>query len=75
MSIPTLMVWGVHDTALNVEMATLSDRFYKSFTLRFVDDAGHWVQQERPDTVNKHMREFLDTDIEELPMKQEQAKL
>ena len=73
-STPTLMVWGVHDTALSVEMATLSGRYYESYTLRFVDNAGHWVPHERPTTVNKHMRKFLSTGIEDLPMKPDEIE-
>ena len=75
MVIPTLLVWGVHDIALGKEMATITQRYYRTIILRFVENAGHWVQQECPLAVNQHMSDFLNTPLNELPTKIETAKL
>ena len=58
-SIPTLLVWGIQDNALSIEMSNLTPKYYENFTLKHVPDAGHFVHEERPETVNNYMREFL----------------
>lgn len=58
--IPTLMVWGTNDGYLEKKMADMSDDFFENFTLRYVQGASHWVQQEEPQQVNAFMREFLE---------------
>ena len=57
---PTLLVWGTEDKALGKEMAEMSGDYCEDFTLRWVPGACHFVQQEEPKAVNKHMREFLE---------------
>lgn len=57
---PTLLVWGERDVALGRELAEASAGWVDGpFALRFVPEAGHWVQQESPDTVNAALRDFL----------------
>ena len=58
-SCPTLMVWGVKDTALSKEVASASASYYSDFTLRFIEGIGHWVQMEAPEETIKCMKEFL----------------
>ena len=50
--IPTLMVWGLEDTALSKETTNGTDQYVTDLTLRFLPDVSHWVQQEAPETVN-----------------------
>ncbi len=57
---PTILIWGEQDVALRKELTYgMDDLFSGAFTLRYIPDSGHWVQQERPELVNQHMREFL----------------
>lgn len=57
--VPTLMVWGEQDTALGIETTDGTDEYVRDLTLRFIPDASHWVQQDRPDVVNEMLVEFL----------------
>jgi len=54
-----LMVWGTKDGALSKEMAELSGKYVEDYTLKWVEGASHWVQQEEPQLLNKFMWEFL----------------
>jgi len=58
-SVPTLMVWGTRDGALEKEMAELSGRFVEQYTVHYVEGASHWIQQEEPEQFNSAMRKFL----------------
>jgi len=57
---PVEVVWGMRDAYLVPEVGRLSER-YCSGPYRFVEmpDTGHWVQQERPDEVNRLLLDFL----------------
>ncbi|XP_076463455.1 epoxide hydrolase 4-like [Babylonia areolata] len=60
---PTLLIWGEEDTALDRSLPQLSAKVCKGkVTIKYVEGASHWVQMDRPDLVNKHMREFLAED-------------
>ncbi|XP_013405032.1 epoxide hydrolase 4 isoform X2 [Lingula anatina] len=56
---PTLVIWGTNDGALQSEMAELSGKHCRDFTLKFIEGASHWVQQDEPDIVNQHITAFL----------------
>ena len=56
---PTLMIWGEQDFALGKELNDNLARYVPDLTLRYIADASHWVQQERPDLVSQYMLEFL----------------
>lgn len=57
---PTMLIWGEQDFALGRELTlNMEPLFAGPFELRYVPDAGHWVQQERPDLVNQYLGEFL----------------
>lgn len=57
--VPTLIIWGTKDGALNTEMAELSCKFIDSTsTVEYVEGASHWVQQDAPDVVNHHIAKF-----------------
>lgn len=59
LDIPTLMIWGENDTALGIELTYGTDAYVNDFTLRYIPNCSHWVQQEQPQLVNQYMREFL----------------
>ncbi len=57
---PTLLVWGEHDVALGKELTyDMEGLFNGPFTIKYVADSGHWVQQERPEIVNQYLTEFI----------------
>jgi pimeloyl-ACP methyl ester carboxylesterase len=55
----TLMIWGEQDTALGKELTYGTDELVSDLTLRYIADASHWVQQDRPDAVNAMLSAFL----------------
>jgi epoxide hydrolase 4 len=58
-TVPTLVVWGEQDAALVPELADGLEAWAPNLRVRRVPDAGHWVQHERPDLVNRLLLEFL----------------
>lgn len=56
---PTLVIWGKQDVALGKELNDRLAYYVPELTLRFIPDASHWVQQDRPDLVNHYMLDFL----------------
>ncbi len=51
--IPTLMIWGKLDPHLMWQMAAGSIDRCKGGRLEYLEDATHWVQQDRPEIVNR----------------------
>lgn len=58
-SVPTLMIWGVRDVALDRSMAQPSIDYCERGKLVFIEDATHWVQHDKPERVNKLLLDFL----------------
>jgi len=57
-SVPTMLIWGIHDTFLGQEMARPSIALCDQGRLELLD-ATHWVPEERPDQVNALLADFL----------------
>lgn len=57
--VPTLMVWGEQDMALDVANTEGYGPLVDDFTLVRLPDASHWVQQDCPDAVNAALVEWL----------------
>ncbi|HUO06651.1 MAG TPA: alpha/beta hydrolase [Candidatus Binataceae bacterium] len=59
---PTLLIWGEQDFALGKELTYgMEGLFTGPFTIKYIPDSGHWVQNEKPDLVNRYMRDFLES--------------
>ncbi|MCR9240205.1 MAG: alpha/beta hydrolase [Rhodobiaceae bacterium] len=56
---PTLMVWGEEDAALGKELTYGTEDLVEDFTLRYLPNVSHWVQQEAPETVNAMLEAWL----------------
>ena len=56
---PTLMIWGANDVALDKEMTQPSIDLCDEGRLVLFDDATHWVQHDKPDEVNALLKEFF----------------
>ncbi len=62
---PTMLIWGERDFALGKELTRgMEPLFSGRFEIRYVPEAGHWVQQEEPERVSAWMREFMSRPIE-----------
>jgi pimeloyl-ACP methyl ester carboxylesterase len=56
---PTLVLWGERDAYLGVGLTRGLDRWVPHLRVERLPDAGHWLQVERPDEVNRHLLAFL----------------
>jgi len=56
---PTLMIWGEHDVALGKELTYGTEDLVSDFTVRYLPEVSHWVQQEAPETVNAMIEAWL----------------
>lgn len=57
--VPTLMIWGEQDLALDIALTEGYGPLVRDFTLVRLPDASHWVQQDAPDAVNAAMAAWL----------------
>ena len=57
--VPTLVVWGEEDVALDLICLDGTERYVRDLTLRRLPGVSHWVQQDAPEAVNGTLREFL----------------
>ena len=60
--VPTLVIWGERDTALLPALLDGLDAFVPDLAIRRIPDGSHWVIHEKPDEVNRLIREFIEND-------------
>ena len=58
-SLPTLVIWGLQDTALLPELTDGLDGYIARLTLKAAPDASHWIVHENPELVIRLIAEFL----------------
>jgi len=58
-TVPVLIIWGCQDRALGEELADASQKYCNDVQLKKIRNASHWVPQDAPDEVNKHVEDFL----------------
>lgn len=58
-AVPTLLVWGEEDDFLEKTVTVNTHEYVKDLRIRFLPGASHWVQQERPEEVNKLIEAFV----------------
>jgi epoxide hydrolase 4 len=59
LEVPTLVIWGERDPALLVGLTRGLEEWIPEMRLEVLPGAGHWVPYERPDDVNRLIREFV----------------
>lgn len=57
--IPTLMVWGEEDVALNIHCTEGTEEWVPNITVKRLPGVSHWVQQDAPDQVNAILKDWL----------------
>lgn len=57
---PTLMLWGEEDAALGKELTYGTEALVSDFTIRYLPQVSHWVQQEAPEAVNAMIRAWIE---------------
>lgn len=58
-SVPTLVLWGLGDTALPPELIAGLDAYIPQLTLQTVPEATHWIVHEQPQRVIAALQNFL----------------
>lgn len=58
-AVPTLMLWGEEDSALDLKLTEGYGPHVQDFTLQRFPNVSHWVQQEAPEAVNAAMLGWL----------------
>jgi pimeloyl-ACP methyl ester carboxylesterase len=58
-NVPTLVIWGEKDTALLLGNLDGLEGFVPDLTVKRIPDGSHWVVHEKPDEVNRLIRDFL----------------
>lgn len=59
LQMPTRIIWGAQDIALIKEGAEMSMEFVPKGDLIYIEEAGHFVQHEEPERVNRLIEEFV----------------
>ena len=57
--IPTLMIWGEEDAAIDIRCTDGTEEWVPDLELHRLPGVSHWVQQEAPEEVNAILREWL----------------
>lgn len=58
LTVPTLLIWGEDDLALDIALTEGNEQHVSDFTLRKLPGVSHWVQQDAPDRVNELIAEW-----------------
>ncbi len=58
-AVPTLVVWAEQDPHLMVSNLDGLDAYVPDLMVRRIPDSGHWVITDQPQTVIRHMREWM----------------
>jgi pimeloyl-ACP methyl ester carboxylesterase len=59
--VPTMIVWGTRDAVIPVEHAQVAHDLMPGSRLELVDGAGHFLPIERPELLDRLLRDFLAT--------------
>jgi pimeloyl-ACP methyl ester carboxylesterase len=57
--VPTLVVWGEQDVALDPICLNGTEHYVRDLTVKRLPGVSHWVQQDAPQVVNELLQEFL----------------
>ncbi len=57
--VPTMVIWGERDPALLIGLTRGLEEWVPDLRLEVLPDAGHWAPYERPQQVNRLIREFI----------------
>ena len=57
--VPTLMIWGEEDVAIDIHCLDGTQEYVRDLTVRRLPGVSHWVQQDAPEQVNAILEEWL----------------
>ncbi|GAB6026050.1 Epoxide hydrolase 4 [Chamberlinius hualienensis] len=61
-TVPTLIIWGCNDLALETKLAQSSSEHFTKCIVKYIENAGHFVQQDSPVIVNDFIDTYLKTE-------------
>ena len=61
--VPTLVLWGEEDVALDVICLEGTERYVRHLTVKRLPGVSHWVQQDAPQLVNNLLSDFLSAPV------------
>jgi pimeloyl-ACP methyl ester carboxylesterase len=61
--VPTLMVWGEEDVAIDIRCTDGTDQWVPRLELHRLPGVSHWVQQDAPEEVNAILSDWLDRSV------------
>lgn len=56
---PVLLIWGCRDLAIEKGQAEACQAYAENLTIRYLENASHWVQMDDPNKVNELIKEFI----------------
>ena len=62
-AVPTLIIWGTEDKALDKPIAELSAAMCENAQIEWVANTGHWVQMEEPALANQLIRNYFENNL------------
>lgn len=57
--VPTLVLWGEQDVAIDIHVLDGMEDYVSDLTVRRFPQASHWVQQDVPDEINAALKDWL----------------
>lgn len=61
---PVLLLWGCQDPMLCEDLADASKNYCGDIRVKKIRNSSHWINQDVPDIVNKHIEIFLNENPE-----------
>lgn len=61
--VPTLMVWGEEDVAIDIRCTDGTEQWVPQLELHRLPGVSHWVQQDAPEAVNAILADWLDRPV------------
>jgi pimeloyl-ACP methyl ester carboxylesterase len=61
--VPTLMIWGEEDVAIDIRCTDGTDQWVPELELHRLPGVSHWVQQDAPEAVNDILSDWLDRPV------------
>lgn len=59
-NVPTLVLWGEQDLAIDIHVLDGMEQYVDDLTVRRFPHASHWVQQDIPEEVNAELKAWLE---------------
>ncbi len=59
LDMPVRIIWGTKDTWIPVDQAERLQRYIRNADVRLVEDGGHFLMEDQPEAVTRHLLDFL----------------